>query len=92
MEASLEYVRPFAVSSGRPPFCGVLAVGTVSCDPHVHSPFVHGAGSDRGEGRRSGGGWSTGTSSTVRSSPLLFSEGREVKPPASQPREKRSVN
>lgn len=45
-----------------------------------------------GGGRRSGGGWSTGTSSTVRSSPLLFSEGREVKPPASQPREKRSVN
>lgn len=57
VEASLEYVRPFAVSSGRPPFCGVLAVGTVSCDPHVHSPFVHGAGSDRGEGRRGEAEW-----------------------------------
>ena len=38
-----------------PFFIGVLTVGTVSCDQqHVHSPFVHGAGSDRGEAE--GGG------------------------------------
>lgn len=48
-----------AASSGCPP--RLPTDGTVSRVPHVHTPFVHGAGRERcGEGV--GGGWSTGTS------------------------------